>query len=340
MGFGAVLGQSRNAGSAPTTSTGKRTARFSIGTSTNGWTANDCDYLCDGTDDQVEINAAIQALPSGGGEIVILDGTYNISATISINIDNVTLRGNGSNTVLVRQWNAPSSGVISTFPVVYIRRSDNINISLLCIDGNSFFDGQNNIGIHVYYSDNIKIKQCKFISNKSTITSTNSNSIEITDNYFLNNYDSIRTELNNSFFIIKGNFILNTSYYAIFFNYGFSALKYPCQTNSVISGNLIDTANFGVDSYGSELIIANNIITNCVNYGIRINAISSVSGNGNNNNISGNIIIKGSNADSGYVGLSLGSDSQYNLVANNHLINGANISNQGTSNTVTNNIYN
>ena len=49
MGFGAVLGQSRNAGSTPTTSTGKRTARFSIGTSTNGWTANDCDYLCDGT---------------------------------------------------------------------------------------------------------------------------------------------------------------------------------------------------------------------------------------------------------------------------------------------------
>lgn len=103
MGFGAVLGQSRNAGGAPTTSTGKRTARFSIGTSTNGWTANDCDYLCDGTDDQVEINAAIQALPSGGGEIVILDGTYNINATINIRIDNVTLSGNGSNTVLVRQ---------------------------------------------------------------------------------------------------------------------------------------------------------------------------------------------------------------------------------------------
>ena len=339
MGFGAVLGQSRNAGSAPTTSTGKRTARFSIGTSTNGWTANDCDYLCDGTDDQVEINAAIQALPSGGGEIVILDGTYNISATISINKDNVTLSGNGNNTVLVRQWEAPSSGVISTFPVVYIRRRDNINISLLCIDGNSFSDGHN-IGIHVYDSDNTKIKQCKFINNKTAITSTNSNSIEITDNYFLNSYDSISTEQNNSFFIIKGNFILNTSRYAIFFNYS-SATKYVYQTNSVISDNLIDTANSGVYIYGSELIIANNIVTNCVDYGIRIYAVSSALGTlGNNNNISGNIIIKGSNAYSGYVGLSLNSDSQYNLVANNHLINGANISNQGTSNTVTNNIYN
>lgn len=28
----------------------KRNSRIIIGTSTNGWTADDCDYLCDGTD--------------------------------------------------------------------------------------------------------------------------------------------------------------------------------------------------------------------------------------------------------------------------------------------------
>ena len=42
---------------------GKRYARIVIGTSTNGWTAADCDYLCDGVDDQAEINQAIEALP-------------------------------------------------------------------------------------------------------------------------------------------------------------------------------------------------------------------------------------------------------------------------------------
>ena len=31
---------------------GKRTCRFTVGTSAAGWTAADCDYLCDGTDDQ------------------------------------------------------------------------------------------------------------------------------------------------------------------------------------------------------------------------------------------------------------------------------------------------
>ena len=49
-------------------STKKRTARFVVGTSTAGWTAADCDYLCDGTADDVEINAAIIALPATGGD--------------------------------------------------------------------------------------------------------------------------------------------------------------------------------------------------------------------------------------------------------------------------------
>src|SRR5690606_33776643 len=93
---------------------GKKVARFVIGTSTAGWTENDVDYLCDGVDDQEEINAAIQALPASGGEIVILDGTYNIGARIDVNKNSVTIRGNGSATVLKRMWNSGSNeGVIT-----------------------------------------------------------------------------------------------------------------------------------------------------------------------------------------------------------------------------------
>jgi hypothetical protein len=43
-------------------SSGVKTARFVIGTSTAGWTAADCDYLCDGTNDQEEIIQALNAL--------------------------------------------------------------------------------------------------------------------------------------------------------------------------------------------------------------------------------------------------------------------------------------
>lgn len=78
----------------------KQYARFLIGTSTNGWTAEDCDYLCDGTADDVEIQAAINALPATGGEIVILDGTYNINNDIDFSEKGdsfaVSLQGNGA----------------------------------------------------------------------------------------------------------------------------------------------------------------------------------------------------------------------------------------------------
>ena len=68
-------------------------ARFVIGNTSAGYTADQCDYLCDGTDDQVEINAAIAALPATGGKIVLLDGAYNITANITVNRANVELCG-------------------------------------------------------------------------------------------------------------------------------------------------------------------------------------------------------------------------------------------------------
>lgn len=81
---------------------GKRYARIVVGTSTSGWTETDCDYLCDGTDDEEEINAAAQSIPSLGGEILLLDGTYNISSYISLKTYTV-LSGTGrASTRLVR----------------------------------------------------------------------------------------------------------------------------------------------------------------------------------------------------------------------------------------------
>lgn len=79
-----------------------RPARFVVGTSQAGWTTADCDYLCDGTEDQVEINAAIAALPSGGGEVVLLDGMYDVGnkGSVLMNRSKVTLRGAGPATRL------------------------------------------------------------------------------------------------------------------------------------------------------------------------------------------------------------------------------------------------
>ena len=115
----------------------KRTARLVVGSLAAGWTADDCDYLCDGTDDQAEIQAAVNAMPEWGGEVAILDGTYNITAGVLIKRANITLSGSGSGTVLRRVV----GDIFSSFPVISVAFNasdppDNCHIRDLTIDGN------------------------------------------------------------------------------------------------------------------------------------------------------------------------------------------------------------
>ncbi|HEY9300359.1 MAG TPA: right-handed parallel beta-helix repeat-containing protein, partial [Phormidium sp.] len=59
------------------------------------------DFLTDGTSDQIEINKAIEQVgKAGGGTVLLLDGTFNITDNILTTYDNVTLTGVGWNTVL------------------------------------------------------------------------------------------------------------------------------------------------------------------------------------------------------------------------------------------------
>lgn len=100
--------------------------------------ASDClqpayaDYICDGVDDQVEIQAAIDALPSitvpGGGsdkvgKVQLLEGIYNISATITIDQDGVILQGMGQ-------------GTATQHGVTLLREADGVNLwPLLAVTG-------------------------------------------------------------------------------------------------------------------------------------------------------------------------------------------------------------
>ena len=53
------------------------------------------DYVCDGVDDQVEIQAAIDALPTAGGKVMLLEGSFFISSPISTNTQ-LTIEGTNS----------------------------------------------------------------------------------------------------------------------------------------------------------------------------------------------------------------------------------------------------
>lgn len=88
---------SKGPGSAPTWDNVSRSATFVI-CANDSLNKTQCDYVCDGENDQVEINAAIDALPNGGGKILLLEGDY-VGSKIQIQQSNVVLCGMGKSSV-------------------------------------------------------------------------------------------------------------------------------------------------------------------------------------------------------------------------------------------------
>lgn len=287
---------------------GKRIARFTVGTSTAGWTSADCDYLCDGTDDQEEINAAIQALPSGGGQVVVLDGTYNITATIAMSKDNVKLSGNGAATVLKRMWDNSSSveGVITV-----TAENGGCCIENLQIDGNKTdYTADYNNGICLRSSNNIVTG---IISNDSYsgIYVNVSNNNTITGNTCNNNDSGIYVNNSNNN-TITGNSCNNSETRGIFLNYG--------SGNNTITGNTCDNNSLhgvSLNNYSSNNTISGNT---CNDNKIGIFLIKS-----SNNTITGNTCIRGAGLPSDYTSLQetiliQGAENNYNLVVCNNIM--------------------
>ncbi len=98
---------------------GKRTCRYVVGTSTAGWTEADCDFLCDGTNDDVWIRFALSSMKDTGGVLVLLDGVYHISGYITIP-EGCILRGCGNKTVLLRKTNAGYNGYFNVNAMIFM----------------------------------------------------------------------------------------------------------------------------------------------------------------------------------------------------------------------------
>ncbi|MDD4986371.1 MAG: hypothetical protein PHQ43_11395 [Dehalococcoidales bacterium] len=60
--------------------------------------AGTADFVCTGVADDAQFTLAINALPPGGGRLVVLPGTYNFTATVTKAMANVTIEGTGQGT--------------------------------------------------------------------------------------------------------------------------------------------------------------------------------------------------------------------------------------------------
>lgn len=225
----------------------KTVVRFVIGTSTAGWTADDCDYLCDGTDDQVEINAAIQALPTTGGEIKILDGTYNITEEISITRSKRTIMGNGSNTVLKRMFNTTAGyekGLIS----LSAGEDTYTCIKNLLIDGNSSnYSKAQNCGITISWGNFNTFSEIIFINCVVGIVTSGNNNNSITHNTFKNCNVGIKVKNSDNNIITNNICIRGTGQPSDYTSSQYTIYVYGSDYNLITNNNIL-----GKDVYVSS----------------------------------------------------------------------------------------
>ncbi len=226
-------------------------ARFVIGTVTAGWTAKDCHYLCDGTNDTTIINSAIQALPATGGEIILLDGIYTVQNPAQIKItlkSNVLLRGNGVGTIIQPPLNYQyAQNLIQV-------SGNNVSICNLAIKSNgTHSDGMRSIET----SAGIRGLRIQYCYLELSIAFNQGSDFLITDNKF--EACSLSPTETVTLSKIRGN---------SFFSAKYNGLSLTRLASSIVTGNLIQ--NFGEAHSGIELgigtedyggnIVANNII--------------------------------------------------------------------------------
>lgn len=89
-----------------------------------------CDYVCDGVDDQIEINQAIDSLPDSGGEIHLSRGIFNITNSITI-MKRIKITGEGKGITLDRNSvNNGGTTLLSELTggcIILIQKSDTLS---------------------------------------------------------------------------------------------------------------------------------------------------------------------------------------------------------------------
>jgi len=133
----------------PSWSTATRSATFVIAASDSAAKSKQqADYVCDGTDDNVEIQAAIDALPANGGSILLLEGTFVLDAPNAFYVNNsrysLNLHGNnvdfvGSRGTILKLKDGINvgNGAANTFVTTLVLMGNNLSVRNIYFNNNS-----------------------------------------------------------------------------------------------------------------------------------------------------------------------------------------------------------
>ena len=215
-----------------------------VGTSNAGYNSDQVDYLCDGVDDQLEIQEAINSTP-GCCTVLLLPGVYNISSSITLNKDEIVLSGVGFDTQ-----------VCTNGDVTAIIAEPNFNHNVY-IENMSFdFNGQtaNTIGIeHNSTWGVLHVINCLFSRfNGIAIQSFQSQDLAIIKNCVFGLADNCNIAIYGKDVAIESN---------VFNRVVSTPIQFYSTTNGIVSNNIIQFRSTGIQmgSYEDPWSTGSNI---------------------------------------------------------------------------------
>ncbi len=283
------------------------------------------DYVGDGISDDIEIQAAIDALPSGGGVVLLLEGTYIIDGVPAVNPeyrsiivlkDNVSVVGSGFNTILklADGYTASVGGIIgnSEYPTFY----NNVRIANLKVDGNRSGVYGVQTGIYLHNTADSIVENCSVINATGSGIQIYADSRRVTvQNNTVQSSSQGIFIASSSDCVVAGNTVQGSGHYNIWLD---AAHRNTIRDNVLIGG----TYGIGLVRASSNNTIVKNIIERPSSYGIEIKAIilSPRYGDGAKNNVISENTIYYSGNDGIHI-VNTPSDvpaaNDYNIITNN-----------------------
>jgi parallel beta-helix repeat protein len=205
------------------------------------------DFTCDGTDDQIKIQEAIDDLGSNPGRVYLLEGTYNISGPV--NLDNIAPDDSGK--ALIGAGAATVLRAAGSVNIINVSAVSGVLISQLKIDGNN--NAVN--GINFSAVNGSRVQRC-------WLEEMNSNGLNLS------------ASSNNN--LISGNHIRSSAF----------GIRLNSSSGNTISANDLRSNNTGIilSALANNNILNNNIQLNTASglYGVYMDASAGNSICGNN----------------------------------------------------------
>lgn len=284
------------------------------------------DYVCDGTADEVQINAALTALPATGGRVVLFEGGFILADPIVVPKSSCVLEGQGYGTFI------DGDGLADNEHGIVIDAMDNVilrNFAIQTEDG----------GLKTCHCIDISDGADNYLIDNITIIASDSDGIEITGTNMVKG-------------AIRGLSVEQADGYGIYCDpTGGNTMAYLQIRDCAITGCGTGGINLYLADYGlveDNIVYANTgygmyiVNTNYINIGNNTAAGNSVQGifllNVESSTVQNNLCISNSSNN-----IDIGNASDHNLIDGNECLSALGVNSDGilvtgAENTISNNV--